>query len=170
MPNVRSTQKDMKLESADGCQVTCRVVGPSAEFVGKQALFYAPGISAESVGAQAIHLQVVTIPAGGRGKAHRHDGHETGIYILSGESGMWYGERLEEHLSAKRGDFVYMPADMPHLPTIEAIRKAALRSLLALILTSKKASYCYLSLIASAHRPNASPMTLGLSRVMYLYH
>ena len=97
-------------------KVTCRVVGPSPEFVGKQALVYAPGISTESVGAHAIHLQVVTIPAGGRAKAHRHDGHETGIYILSGESGMWYGERLEEHLSAKSGDFVYIPADMPHLP------------------------------------------------------
>jgi uncharacterized RmlC-like cupin family protein len=97
-------------------QVTCRVVGPSAEFVGKQALLYASGISAESVGAQAIHLQVVTIPPGGRAKAHRHVGHETGVYILSGESGMWYGQRLEEHLSAKSGDFVYIPADMPHLP------------------------------------------------------
>jgi uncharacterized RmlC-like cupin family protein len=97
-------------------KVTCRVVGPGAEFVGKQGLSYAPGISAESVGAHAIHLQVVTIPACGRAKAHRHDGHETGIYILSGESGMWYGERLEEHLSAKSGDFVYIPANMPHLP------------------------------------------------------
>jgi uncharacterized RmlC-like cupin family protein len=29
---------------------------------------------------------------------------------------MWYGERLEEHLSARAGDFVYIPADMPHLP------------------------------------------------------
>jgi uncharacterized RmlC-like cupin family protein len=29
---------------------------------------------------------------------------------------VWYGERLEEHLSARSGDFVYIPADMPHLP------------------------------------------------------
>ena len=29
---------------------------------------------------------------------------------------MWYGEQLEEHLFAKSGDFVYIPADMPHLP------------------------------------------------------
>jgi len=92
------------------------VVGPGTEFVGKQALWYAPGISAESVGAQGIHLQVVTIPAGGRANAHKHVGHETGIYILSGESGVWYGETLEEHLSARAGDFVYIPADMPHLP------------------------------------------------------
>jgi len=92
------------------------VVGPGTKFVGKQALLYAPGISAESVGAQGIHLQVVTIPAGSRANAHKHVGHETGIYILSGQSGVWYGERLEEHLSARVGDFVYIPADMPHLP------------------------------------------------------
>src|SRR5258708_20372477 len=94
---------------------TCLVVRPGAEFVGKQALFYAPGISAESVDAQGIHLQVVTIPPGGRAKAHKHDGHETAIYILSGESGMWYGERLEERLSARAGNFIYIPAGMPHL-------------------------------------------------------
>ena len=95
---------------------TCRVVRPGAEFVGKQALLYAPGISAESVDAQGIHLQVVTIPPGGRAKAHKHDGHETAIYILSGESGMWYGKRLEEQLSPRAGDFIYIPAGMPHLP------------------------------------------------------
>ena len=92
------------------------MVGPGTEFVGKQAFLYAPGISAESVGAQGIHLQVVTIPAGGRANAHKHVGHETGIYILSGQSGVWYGERLETHISARAGDFVYIPADMPHLP------------------------------------------------------
>ena len=95
---------------------TCRVVGPSMEFIGKQALSYVSGISAESVGAQGIHLQIVTIPPDGKAKAHQHDGHETAIYILSGEVGMWYGKRLEMYLSARAGDFVYIPAGMPHLP------------------------------------------------------
>jgi uncharacterized RmlC-like cupin family protein len=63
---------------------TCRVVRAATEFTGKQALVYAPGISAESVGAQGIRLQIVTIPPAGRAKAHKHDGHETAIYILSG--------------------------------------------------------------------------------------
>src|ERR1700722_7102459 len=94
----------------------CRVVRPSEKFVGKQALVYAPGISAESVGAQGIHLQIVTIPPGGRAKAHKHEGHETAIYILSGESGMWYGQRLENNLFARAGDFVYIPGGTPHLP------------------------------------------------------
>src|SRR5580692_10639755 len=109
---------DMETETTErlGSIPICRVVRPTEEFVGKQALVYAPGISAESVGAQGIHLQIVTIPPGGWAKAHKHDGHETAIYILSGESGMWYGQRLEERLSARAGSFIYIPAGMPHLP------------------------------------------------------
>ncbi len=94
---------------------TCAVVSGGAKFTGKQALSYAPGISAESVGSQAIHLQVVTIPPGGRAKAHKHDAHEAALYVLSGTSGLWYGQSLEQHLVAGAGDFVYIPADMPHV-------------------------------------------------------
>jgi uncharacterized RmlC-like cupin family protein len=42
----------------------CRVVGAGAEFTGKNGHMYAPGISAQSVGAQKIHLQIVRIPPG----------------------------------------------------------------------------------------------------------
>src|SRR6516164_1757192 len=106
----------MKVESTYSSKATCRVVSPGPEIVSKQGHFSLPGISAESVGARRIHSQVVIIPPGARAKAHRHDGHESAIHILSGESGMWYGERLEEHLTAKAGDFVYIPAETPHLP------------------------------------------------------
>jgi uncharacterized RmlC-like cupin family protein len=95
---------------------TCRVVSAAAEFMGKQGHLCAPAISAQSVGAQRIHLQIVRIPPGGVAKAHKHDGHETALQILSGESGMWYGEKLEQHLVARAGDFLYIPANMPHLP------------------------------------------------------
>ncbi|WP_413993740.1 cupin domain-containing protein [Labrys okinawensis] len=87
-----------------------------AAFVGKQGFSYAPAISAETVGARAIHLQIVTIPPGARAKAHKHEAHETAIYVLEGESGMHYGERLEHHLIARAGEFLYIPANMPHLP------------------------------------------------------
>ncbi|HZC35402.1 MAG TPA: cupin domain-containing protein [Chthoniobacterales bacterium] len=97
-------------------KVTCRVVRAGKQFTGKQALQYGPGISAETVGAQGIHLQILTIPPLGRAKAHKHASHETAIYVISGESGCWYGERLEEHLSVRAGEFVYIPADIPHLP------------------------------------------------------
>jgi uncharacterized RmlC-like cupin family protein len=95
---------------------TCRVVRAGAEFIGKQGLLYTPGVSAESTGAQGIHLQIVTIPPLARAKAHKHASHETAIYILSGVSGVWHGENLEHHSITHPGDFMYIPADMPHLP------------------------------------------------------
>jgi uncharacterized RmlC-like cupin family protein len=61
-------------------------------------------------------LQIVRIPPGVRSKAQKHEGHESAIYILRGESGMWYGESLQHHVIARAGDFLYIPADMPHLP------------------------------------------------------
>lgn len=77
---------------------------------------YSPGISAESAGGRGIHLQLLTIPPGGRAKAHKHAAHETAIYVLSGISAMWFGEELEKHYVVKAGDFLYIPADVPHLP------------------------------------------------------
>ncbi len=49
----------------------------------KQGLTYAPGISAETVGSKALHLQIVTIPPGAKARAHKHESHETAIYILT---------------------------------------------------------------------------------------
>jgi uncharacterized RmlC-like cupin family protein len=95
---------------------TCHVLRAGEPFQGKQGLMYTPAISAESVGARGIHMQLVTFPPGGKAKAHKHASHETAIYMLSGVSGMWYGENLEHHVIVHPQDFVYIPADMPHLP------------------------------------------------------
>ncbi|MDR7009874.1 cupin domain-containing protein [Paraburkholderia strydomiana] len=95
---------------------TCQVVHTGREFDGKQGLTYAVGISAETVGSKYVHLQLATIPPGGRGKAHLHAEHETAIYQLSGVSGCWYGERLEQHAVVQAGDFFYIPAGVPHVP------------------------------------------------------
>jgi uncharacterized RmlC-like cupin family protein len=94
----------------------CTVVRAGAAFTGKQALSYAPAISAEAVGSSRIHMQLVTIPPGAMAKAHYHENHETALLVLSGTSSMWYGEDLAEHLDADAGDFVYIPAGVPHQP------------------------------------------------------
>ncbi len=95
---------------------TCRVVRAGAEFVGKQGHLLAPGISAQSVGAQRIYLQIGTILPGVRSNAHKHADHETAIYVVSGGCAVWHGEKLERRLELSAGDFLYIPADMPHLP------------------------------------------------------
>ncbi|MGO9005524.1 MAG: cupin domain-containing protein [Beijerinckiaceae bacterium] len=94
----------------------CMVLRARAPFIGKQGFSYAPAVSAETVGASAIHMQLLTIPPGGRAKAHKHAAHETAIYVLSGEGAMYYGERLDDHLIARPGDFIYIPANVPHQP------------------------------------------------------
>ena len=94
----------------------CQIVKAGAEFTGKQGHLLTGGISAQSVGASRIHLQLARIPPRARSKAHKHLDHETAIYVLSGESGMWYGDTLEHHLVASAGDLIYIPANMPHLP------------------------------------------------------
>jgi uncharacterized RmlC-like cupin family protein len=48
-----------------------RVCGP---FVGKQGFTCAAAISAETVGAPAIHMQLLTVPPGARAKAHQARG------------------------------------------------------------------------------------------------
>jgi uncharacterized RmlC-like cupin family protein len=104
------------MTQATQTEATCRLLRAGEPFQGKQGLMYSPGISAESAGSQAIHMQLLSIPPGGRAKAHKHASHETAIYVLSGESGVWYGEQLEHHIMTRAGDFFYIPADVPHLP------------------------------------------------------
>ena len=95
---------------------TCNLIKSGKYLRGKQELNYLVGISAESVGARHIHMQLLTMPPGGKAKAHKHQEHETAIYALSGKTGCWYGAALEEHVIVDAGDFFYIPAGMPHLP------------------------------------------------------
>ncbi len=94
-----------------------RRIRPGTPFEGKQGgHVYRPGVSAETAGSKAIHMQLLTIPPGGRARAHLHETHETAIYILSGSSGCWYGDNLEHYQIISAGEFCYIAASVPHLP------------------------------------------------------
>ena len=95
---------------------TCVVIDPAEAYRGKQGLNYVTGISAQSAGSTGLCMHLVTIPPGARATPHYHARHETAIYVLSGEAGMWYGEGLREHLIARPGQMLYIPAGVPHLP------------------------------------------------------
>jgi uncharacterized RmlC-like cupin family protein len=95
---------------------TCRVVRDDRMYDGRQGLTYQVGISTESVGATGICMHLLRMPPGTRAKAHLHEAHETAIYVISGTASMWYGDHLEQHLTVRSGDYVYIPAGVPHLP------------------------------------------------------
>ncbi len=93
----------------------CVVIAPGETFRGKQRLDYFAGISAQSAGATGLCMHLVRIPPGGRSEPHLHERHETVVYVLEGEGSMYHGEGLREHLTVKAGEFLYIPANVPHL-------------------------------------------------------
>ncbi len=94
----------------------CQKMRPAGTFAGKQGFNYFEGISKETTGSTGICMHLLTIPPGGRAKAHKHATHETAIYVLSGETVMFWGHRLENRMVVSEGEILYIPADMPHLP------------------------------------------------------
>jgi uncharacterized RmlC-like cupin family protein len=100
----------------DDSPPSCQVFRAGETYAGKQGFDYFSGISAESAGSRGLCMHLLTIPPGGRAKAHMHRSHETAIYVLAGEAEMWHGPRLEHHMVLRAGDMLYIPAGVPHLP------------------------------------------------------
>lgn len=94
----------------------CRKIRPGSTYHGKQGFDYFEGIAKETTGSEAICMHLLTIPPGGRAKAHKHETHETAIYALEGRTIMYWGEHLENKMEVEEGELLYIPADMPHLP------------------------------------------------------
>ena len=76
----------------------------------------ASGVTSQSAGAQGLCLNLVMIPPGSRGMPHFHDGHETAIYTVSGQTEVWHGDGLVKRTVVRAGDFMYIPPGTPHLP------------------------------------------------------
>ncbi|SPH18423.1 hypothetical protein DEA8626_01961 [Defluviimonas aquaemixtae] len=95
---------------------SCQKLRPGGTYSGKQGFDYFEGIARETTGAKGICMHLLTIPPGGRAKAHKHATHETAIFVLEGRGVMLWGARLEHRMKTEAGDLVYIPADTPHLP------------------------------------------------------
>jgi len=95
---------------------SCRVVRGSTPFHGKQGLDYFAGVSAESAGSKAICMHMLVMPPGASAKAHFHESHETAIYMLEGVTEFRHGAELENCDRVEAGDYVYIPAGVPHQP------------------------------------------------------
>jgi uncharacterized RmlC-like cupin family protein len=92
------------------------VVTGSQPYTSVQGAVYACGICAETAGAVSLFLGEVTLPAGQRTKAHVHARHESAFYMLSGdEVELWTGERLQDRAVARPGDYLFIPAGVPHV-------------------------------------------------------
>ncbi len=94
---------------------TCKVIRAGDSYVGRQGFTYVCGLTGATAGSRALCMTALTLPDGARAKTHLHQAIETAVYVLEGEAEMYFGERLEHLVHAKAGEYIYIPADMPHL-------------------------------------------------------
>ena len=94
---------------------TCKVIPSGASYQGQQGFTYLTGLTGATAGARALCMNALTLPDGARAKTHLHRDIETAVYVIDGEAEMYYGDRLEQLLRAKAGEYVYVPAGVPHL-------------------------------------------------------
>lgn len=104
------------VESSAVKKDTATVVRSGDSYRAQQGPRYSPGVSAESVGSEALWLGIVTLEPGRRTKAHVHARHETAFYMLEGqEVELYSGERLEDKNVARPGDYLFIPANVAHV-------------------------------------------------------
>ncbi|CAN7147228.1 cupin domain-containing protein [Devosia sp. LjRoot16] len=94
----------------------CKVIRGGEGFRGKQGLDYFAGVSAQSAGAKGICMHMAVIPPGAEAKPHYHEAHETAIFQIEGSTSFRHGPNLEFTDVVNEGDYVYIPAGVPHQP------------------------------------------------------
>jgi uncharacterized RmlC-like cupin family protein len=92
------------------------LVSSPAEIATAQKLPNFVGISAKTVGAKGLSMNIVVIPPGGRAEPHSHQGFESAVYVLSGRVDTRWGEHLENSTIAEAGQFLFIPPGVPHQP------------------------------------------------------
>ena len=71
-------------------------------------------ISARLTGSQRMWMGYAVLEPGGKTGVHHHGESETAIYVISGVTRWWVGDRLDEVREAHAGDFVFIPPQLVH--------------------------------------------------------
>lgn len=72
-------------------------------------------VSAASVGATSIYMSVFRLEPGARSRPHYHAQCESACFMLSGEMVVSYGDGLEEQLTVRPGDMLFVPPHETHV-------------------------------------------------------
>lgn len=92
-----------------------RLIRSGQSYQGRQGFTYVTGLTGATAGSRAICMTMLTLPDGARAKTHLHRGIETAVYVIDGRAEMYFGDQLAQHLEAGPDEYIYIPADTPHL-------------------------------------------------------
>jgi uncharacterized RmlC-like cupin family protein len=71
------------------------------------------GISRTSAGSSHLSMAYGVVPAGETSTRHSHP-FETAVFVISGRARAYFGATDEEWVDDGEGDFLYIPAEVPH--------------------------------------------------------
>ena len=98
----------------DASPPAVQAIRPDTEVLTRQRLPYFIDISGQTVGASGLSMHLVVIPPGAQAEPHVHVGYETGIYVLEGTVRTRWGQRLENEVVSRAGEFLFVPPGVPH--------------------------------------------------------
>ncbi len=78
-----------------------------------QNLIRSFGVSQTTAGSRNLSMAYGEVPAGATSERHYHP-FETAVFIISGKARSYFGACDEEFVDVGAGDFVYIPAELPH--------------------------------------------------------
>ena len=125
MPDPRIPRVELGAPEAIDADARIITVRPPSETITRQRLPYFVGISRDTAGATGLSMHLVVIPPGAAAEPHLHRGYETAIYVLEGRVETRYGPGLAQSVVNQAGDFIFIPANVPHQPINLSASEAA---------------------------------------------
>ena len=71
------------------------------------------GISQSSAGSRHLSMACGVVPAGATSTRHAHP-FETAVFVIAGRARAYFGLTDEEWVDVGAGEFLYIPAEVPH--------------------------------------------------------
>ena len=92
-----------------------KLVKPQADRVVPRGVVGGAEVSAASVGATSLYMSVFRLEPGARSRPHYHAQCESACLMLSGEMVVSFGDGLEEQLTVRPGDMLFVPPHETHV-------------------------------------------------------
>ena len=100
---------------ATGRPIVTRKGSEDSETSQSGGLMLVSGVGPQHTPATKIWFGKASNPPGFRSLPHHHGEAETGAYVLSGHSRVYFGKNFEEYIDLSAGDFMFVPPFIPHL-------------------------------------------------------
>ena len=90
-------------------------VGDASETIQTPGMTRLPAVVPGKGDTTKIWMGKVTAAPREKGPPHTHLEAETAAYVLRGHVRVYFGENFEEWIEAGPGDFIFVPANTPHI-------------------------------------------------------